>query len=184
MLITLFCRCSSRTYLLRQLKILGMNAEGLKTFYCSNIRSLLSYVAPAWCTLLGDTDSNRLEKTQHASDFTWSRSLPILARFLLELSQRHFSKIASDSSHPLFSRIMFNSCRMSSRNNTLYRPQRCRTQKRAKSFFQFFLSESNKWFTWIFVFSFNFFIYVHIQYYRSSDRECLIKWIWIWIWCQ
>ena len=79
-------------------------------------------------------------------------SLPILARFLLELSQRHFSKIASDSSHPLFSRIIFNNCRMSSRNNTLYRPQRCRTQKRAKSFFKFFISESNKWFTCIYIY--------------------------------
>ena len=163
MLITLFCRCSSRTYLLRQLKILGMNAEGLKTFYCSNIRSLLNYAAPAWFTLLGDTDSNRLDKAQRIA--TWviladqvyedrleMLSLPILARFLLELSQRHFSKIASDSSHPLFSRIMFNSGRMSSRNNTLYRPQRCRTQKRAKSFFKFFISESNKWFTCMYMY--------------------------------
>ena len=60
-------KCSSRMYLLRQLKILGMNAEGLKTFYCSNIRSLLSYAAPAWFTLLGDTDSNRLEKAQRTA---------------------------------------------------------------------------------------------------------------------
>ena len=60
-------KCSSRIYLLRQLKILGMNAEGLKTFYCSNIRSLLSYAAPAWFTLLGDTDSNRLEKVQRTA---------------------------------------------------------------------------------------------------------------------
>ena len=60
-------KCSSRIYLLRQLKILGMNAEGLKTFYCSNIRSLLSYAAPAWFTLLGDTDSSRLEKVQRTA---------------------------------------------------------------------------------------------------------------------
>ena len=175
MLITLFCKCSSsnfigsRIHLLRQLKILGMNAEGLKTFYCSNIRSLLGYAAPAWFTLLGDTDSNRLEKVQRTAtrvilpdqeyeDRLEMLSLPTLARFLLELSQRHFSKIAGDSSHPLFSRIIFNNCRMSSRNNTLYRPQRCRTQKRAKSFTNFLCLRATSdlhVYTCIFVFSFN-----------------------------
>ena len=39
-------KCDKRIFLLRQLKILGMNATGLKTFYCSNIRSVLSYAAP------------------------------------------------------------------------------------------------------------------------------------------
>ena len=44
-----------------------MNAEGLKTFCCSNIRSLLSYAAPAWFTLLGDTDSCGLQKVQRTA---------------------------------------------------------------------------------------------------------------------
>ena len=34
-------KCDKRIFLLRQLKLFGMNATGLKTFYCSNIRSLL-----------------------------------------------------------------------------------------------------------------------------------------------
>ena len=60
-------KCSSRMFLLRQLKILGMNSDGLNTFYCSNIRSLLSYVAPAWFTLLGDTNLEKLEKVQRSA---------------------------------------------------------------------------------------------------------------------
>ena len=44
-----------------------MNAEGWKIFYCSNIRSLLTYAAPAWFTLLCDTDSHQLEKVQRTA---------------------------------------------------------------------------------------------------------------------
>ena len=56
-----------------------------------------------------------------------------LAKFLHALSLRHFSKIVSDSSHPLFSCtcISFNS-RMFSRNNTIYKPGQCQI------FFPFF----------------------------------------------
>ena len=49
-------KCDKRIFLLRQLKILGMNATGLKTFYCSNIRSVLSYAAPEFYTMLSDHD--------------------------------------------------------------------------------------------------------------------------------
>ena len=55
-------KCSSRIFLLQQLKILGMNSDGLNTFYCSNIRSLLSYAAPALFILLGVIQTLRNEK--------------------------------------------------------------------------------------------------------------------------
>ena len=45
-------KCSSRIFLSQQLKTLGMNSDGLNAFYCSNIRSLLSYAAPKWFTLV------------------------------------------------------------------------------------------------------------------------------------
>ena len=103
--------------------------------------------------------------------------IPSLAKFLHELSQRHFSKIVSDSSHPLFSRIAFNNCRMSSRNNPLYKHGRFRTQKRAKSFFLFFMSEHNRWFCiYLFIFCLN--LLVNIRYYCFCDRECEIKLNW------
>ena len=109
-------------------------------------------------------------------------SLPTLARLLLELSQRHFYEIAGDSSHPLFSRIIFNNCRMSSRNNTLYRQQRFWTQKRAKSFLHFFFVLGQQviymykhLYMFLSYFIICIFIYVRIQYYRSSDTGCPIK---------
>ena len=79
--------------------------------------------------------------------------IPSVAKFLNELSQRHFSKRASASSHPLFSRIPFDNCRVSSRNITIYKPRRCHTQQLAKSFFTFFVPERNRW---IFIYLFTF----------------------------
>ena len=103
-----------------------------------------------------------------------NHDFPSLAKFLHELSQRHFSKIVSDSSHPFFSRVSFNNCWMSSRNKTIYKTGRCRTQRRAKSFFPFFMSERNRWFFIIFLY-FCFNLLVNIRYYRFCDRECEIK---------
>ena len=57
-------KCDKRIFLLRPLKILGMNATGLKTFCCSNIRSVLSYAAPAFYTMLSDHDKSRIECIQ------------------------------------------------------------------------------------------------------------------------
>ena len=89
------------------------------TFYCSNIRSLLSYAAPAWFTLLGDTNLEKLEKVPCSANriilpnYEYDECLemlciPSLAKFLHELRQRDSSNIVSDSSHPLFSRLSFN----------------------------------------------------------------------------
>ena len=146
--------CDKRLYLLRQLKILGMNQQGLTRFFCSNVRSLISYAAPAWFPLLSDTDKIRLEKIQRTAtraiipDMEYEErlcilQLPYLSDFLMDLSERHFNKIACDSSHPLFDRIIFNNNRMSSRLRTIYNPKRSRSQKRAKSFFPFFMSKLN-----------------------------------------
>ena len=41
-----------------------MNSSGLQTFYCSNIRSILCYAAPAFYTLLSDNDKIRIERIQ------------------------------------------------------------------------------------------------------------------------
>ena len=104
------------------------------TFYCSNIRSLLSYATPAWFTLLGDTNLEKLEKVPCSANriilpnYEYDECLemlciPSLAKFLHELRQRDSSNIVSDSSHPLFSRLSFNNCRVSSCNNTIYKPR-------------------------------------------------------------
>ena len=144
-------RTNSRLFLLRQLKILGMNTNGLITFYCTNIRSVLTYAAPAWYTLLSKFDQERLEKVQRCAtrvilpDLEYPKrldvlDLPTLHIFIHNLSQRLFSKIASDVTHPLNSRILVNSNRTSSRKTTKYYTKASRTTKRAKSFFPFFMS--------------------------------------------
>ena len=146
--------CNSRLYLLRQLKILGMNSDGLKRYFCANIRSLISYASPAWFFMLSNHDRDRLEKIQRSAtrtilpDFSYEDRLKILClptvyNFIFELSKKHFTRIADDPEHPLFSRVIKNFSRTSSRNNTVFRPKKCRTQKRAKSFFPFFMSYFN-----------------------------------------
>ena len=99
-----------------------MNSVGLNTFYCSNIRSLLSYAAPAWFTLLGDTNLEKLKKVQCSAtriilpDYEYYECLkmsciPSLAKFLHKLSKRHINKIVSDLSYPPFCRISLIKCR-------------------------------------------------------------------------
>ena len=63
-MLSVISSCNSRLYLLRQLKVIGMNSEGLKQFYVANIRSILSYASPAWFCMLSQTDKDQLEHIQ------------------------------------------------------------------------------------------------------------------------
>ena len=146
--------CNSRLFLLRQLKVLGMNTNGLFKYYCANIRFLATYAAPAWFLLLNDCDIVRLERIQRSAtrtilpDLCYEERLEFLNLsslhdFILDQSKRHFVKIADDQTHPLFNRIFRNECRTSSRCKTIFRPKLCRSQKRAKSFFPFFMTHFN-----------------------------------------
>ena len=42
--------------------ISGYDVQGLKTFYFSNIRSVISYVAQTWFSFLGERNRERLEE--------------------------------------------------------------------------------------------------------------------------
>ena len=151
----LTAKCNSRIFLMRKLKIIGLGRQGLKTFYLSNIRSIICYAAPAWFTLLSKHDKNNLEKIQRAAtrvilpdteydDRLTLLDIPLLSDFMFNLSATHFSKILHNTSHPLFSRIVFNSDnRTSSRVRSCYRPSKCRTVKRSNSFFNFFMAFYN-----------------------------------------
>ena len=151
---SLVSSCNSRLFLLRQLKVLGMNENGLKNFYLANIRSILTYASPAWFSLLSDGDKSSLERIQRSAtrtifpdhsyeDRLTLLNIPTLSDFIFDLSKRHFNKIASDPEHPLFSRVIRNTGRTSSRLNTIFRPKICKTQKRAKSFFPIMMSHFN-----------------------------------------
>ena len=57
-------KCNSRIFLMKQLKQMGMNANGLLTFYKTNLKPVLSYACPAWYTFLADKDKTELERIQ------------------------------------------------------------------------------------------------------------------------
>ena len=147
--------CNSRLYLLRQLKVLGMNFYGLKQFFVTNVRSILSYASPAWFSLLSQTDRDRLERVQRSATRTILShleyearlaflELPNLCDFIHTLGERHFNKIVNDPDHPLFSRLSFNTSRISSRNSTIFRPAVSRTKMCDTSFLPHFMSGANK----------------------------------------
>ena len=49
---------------MKQLKQMGMNSNGLLTFYKTNLKPVLSYACPAWYTFLADKDKAELERLQ------------------------------------------------------------------------------------------------------------------------
>jgi hypothetical protein len=151
----LISKCNSRLFLMRQLKNLGLNKRGLCVFYCSNIRSILTYAAPVWHEFLTTQSRTLLESIQRSAtriiypDFSYEERLRFLSLspindFIFKLSFNHFRRIHNDANHPLFSRIVFNESRRSSRDsNTKFRPAIAKTTKRTKSFFQFFMRFCN-----------------------------------------
>jgi hypothetical protein len=146
----LVSKCNSRLFLMRQLKCSGLNSHGLCIFYCSNIRSILTYASPAWYNLLSEYSKSDLERIQRSAtriiypDFSYDArlqllDLPTLGNFISHLSVNHFSRILDNACHPLFNRITFNQARTSSRNCSKFRTAIARTDKFFNSFFQFYM---------------------------------------------
>ena len=141
-------KCSQRLYLMKLLKSMGMDREGLKTFYTTNIKSVIAYACPVWLNMLSHADKVRLERIQRSAtriilphiDNYENRmdilALPTILSFLHAHCSNHFNKIAKDSDHPLNSRIIVNSNRTSARKAKIdkYRPAKCRTTKRQNTF--------------------------------------------------
>ena len=50
------CRSSSRLFFMKKVSTIGQNVWGLKIFYTSNVRSVITYGAPAWYCFLSDTN--------------------------------------------------------------------------------------------------------------------------------
>ena len=147
-------RCNSKLFLMRQLKRLGMRPEGLRTFYCANIRSIIAYGAPVFYQFLSATTKDRLEKVQKSATKIIYPDLPFddrltlldlhsLNDFIFSLSVSHFKRIANNENHPLHNRVIFNNSKRSSRCCTDFRPPQPRTEKRINSFFIYFMSYFN-----------------------------------------
>lgn len=146
-------KCNSRIFLMKQLRSMGMSPKGLETFYVANIKSIISYASPVWLNFISVEDMEKLESIQcTATKFilpnteSYEARLDILAipkieEFLMSLCTSYFLKIANDTSHPLFTHIVFNNQRISSRRAAVdkYRPPKCRTAKRQRAFFPFYM---------------------------------------------
>ena len=113
---------------------------------------IMSYASPVFYTQLSDTNKVKLEYSKvqdtatkiilpdlYCTERLSFLNLCSLGSFIHTLSGNHFLKISGDEKHPLFSSIIFNQEKRSSRLHTDFRPPRCRTQKRNNSFFFSFL---------------------------------------------
>jgi hypothetical protein len=60
----LISKCNTRLFLMRKLKLIGLNVEGLKIFYTTNIRSIMRYAISAFYTFLSDHNKSRLESVE------------------------------------------------------------------------------------------------------------------------
>ena len=143
---------------MRRLKLIGINVEGLKIFYTTNIRSIMCYAIPAFYTFLSEHNKSRLESVQKAAlrvilpEFNYEERclalhLTNLNEFMFSICANHFNNILRNESHPLYKRIIFNTNqRVSSRNTYMFRPKRSRTSKRQCSFFNYFMNFYNNHF--------------------------------------
>jgi len=149
---------------------MGMDTNGLRTFFIANIKSIISYACLAWYNVLSDTDKTRLERTQRSatrivlpfSDNYEQRldhlALPPITTFLHTTCSEHFTKKADDN-RPFNSRIKINTNRKSARRakiDIIYRLSKCRTTKRHIPFLNFICDFSTKAAQTLFIFIFPF----------------------------
>jgi len=126
--------------------------ETAKSFYKTNVKTAISYAAPAWFCFISENSKRKLELIQRTAtriilperDSYTTRlnklSLPTVSEFLFDVCASHFSEIAEDPSHPLFNRVTFNTFRTSSRKATKFYPGKCHTETSEIVFFSFYES--------------------------------------------
>jgi hypothetical protein len=139
-------KANSLIYFLRKLKSLGMDKNGLKTFYTMKIRSLLSTSCVAWFPFLTRKSRDRIEAVQRSAtrailpDVDYDTRCQLLCLttlniFLETQSVNYFNKRVNNSEH-LVSKLLTtqfdNKCRKTRHSSTLRAPM-CRTEKRRKS---------------------------------------------------
>ena len=150
-------KCNSLLFMMRKLKTIGLDTDGLKTFYTSNVKSVICYAAPSWFSFLSINNRDKLEHIQQTAtriiypgecytNRLMLLRIPRLTTFMFNLSQEYFNKIRGNSLHPLHSRITFNNSRRSTRANQHFRTEKCRTTKRAHSVFQYYMANQNNGF--------------------------------------
>lgn len=143
-----------RLHFLRKLRNAGANTNSLLSFYMANIRSVMTYAAPVWYTLLSKQDLNRLESIQRSATRIiipaqdgYQKRLDILGIMPLQqhlegVIAHKFQEIVTDDKHRLHQKIRYNKARRSNRLNSTFRPPLCRTKKCQNTFFNFYMSKA------------------------------------------
>jgi hypothetical protein len=131
---SIISKSNSRLYFMRVLKRQGLNTKGLKTFYITNVRPILTYASAAWFSLCSKQSRAKLEQVQRTatriilpSEEGYENRLSKLdlcsiETHIRESSQQHFHNILSNPDHPLHKRLTFNKNRTSSRVPSTFRP--------------------------------------------------------------
>ena len=89
-----------------------MDSDGLKRFCTANIRSVISYAAPAWFSILSDLDKGRQKRIQRSAtrtilpELSYEERLSFLilhtiSDLICDISANQFLKITDDPTHPL-----------------------------------------------------------------------------------
>ena len=117
-----------------------MNADRLKAFFCSNIRSKATYAGPAWFMLLFDEKVQRTGTHNILPDMGYEERLKLLD---IPCFKMNLCQIVAYFFHSLFSCVVFNENRKSSRDYTIFDPKCTLTQKCAHSLFPLFMSRIN-----------------------------------------
>jgi len=121
--------------------------SGLKLFYQTDIRSILTYAASMWPSFLSKYNIIKLERIQKMAtkiicatgnlelnyeQWLNATDMPSTNDFLTEVCHEYFYRVFRNDKHPLFSIMTFNH-RVSSRRQ--FRQSRCRTATLQKAFF-------------------------------------------------
>ena len=139
-----------------------MESNSSKTFYCSNTCSLLYYPVPTWFFMLGDLKI---------------LGIPLLCDFLMDLFNRHISKIAKDVSHLLHSHITFNNSRRSSQKHAITNRNDSELKSVLIPYFLFsclymiindLFKQISIYMAFTHIFEFILFSFVNIQYYHIT----------------
>ena len=122
----IYNKYNSRICLFVRLKRFGLNNQGLRTYYISHIRSILTYGSAAWFGIITNQNKDRLERIQRTAtrillpdlpytDRLKSLNLPRIDDYIRESNMGYLAKIMERKQHPLHKHLKFNTTRTSVR---------------------------------------------------------------------
>lgn len=149
---TIISKANQRQHLLLKLKRNGITTEKLRLFYLSYVRSVATYAAPAFVSLLSKVQLETLESVQkrcskvilpHIDSYTEriaTLKIPRLIDFMFEQGRQHFAKVCHED-HVLNKRLPPKSKSdriLNSSGSRVFNIPRTRLKMRESSFFIYY----------------------------------------------